>query len=171
MENDSLATANDTVAAKGGARQMGPMAENTTGDSTTTPTAPTDGENGQMGQPPEMNCDPTSEECEMPEGFDGEMPTDMQGGGFGGRGEMMMQNAGGSTSEAILHPAAYLSIGAGGVVLGLLISYMCFSKFFHLKPGQAFSKLSKFIWFMVVALVITVGICLLGYFIPVWVKG
>lgn len=120
-----------------------------------------------MGTPPEMNCD-DEENCEvpeMPEGMDGEMPTDMQGGGM--RGDFTVQDAS-STADATLHPAAYLGIGAGSVVLGILISYACFSKFFHLKPGQTFSTLSKFIWFIVVALVLAFGICTLGYFIPVW---
>ena len=70
--------------------------------------------------------------------------------------------------DAIWHPVAYLAIGGASVVLGIIISYACFSKFFHLKPGQTFSKLSKFIWFIVVALVLAVGICTLGFFIPKW---
>ncbi|MDO4526873.1 MAG: hypothetical protein Q4B87_02155 [Candidatus Saccharibacteria bacterium] len=119
---------------------------------------------GETCTPPEMNCDANNENCEMPE-----MPA-MNGGfgGFGGgRGTMMMAQG---TTDSILHPAAYLAIGGGGVILGILISYACFSKFFRLKPGQTFSSLAKFIWFVVVALLIAVGVGVLGYFIPVWTK-
>lgn len=185
MENDNSTTNDNTVAAKdNNARKMGPMAENATGDSTTTPSTPTNGgQMGQNGQPPEMNCADgetctppdmncdSDEDCLTMEPPDGEMPSDMQGGGFGGRGEFTTQASGNASSDSILHPAGYLAIGACGVILSILISYACFSKFFHLKPGQTFSKLSKFIWFIVVAVVLSAGICVLGYFIPVWVKG
>ena len=113
--------------------------------------------NRQMG-PMAQNTDET---CEMPE-----MPSGMQGG-FGGREEFMTQDASAS-SDSILHPAAYLAIGGGSVVLGILISYACFSRFFHAKPGEAFSTVGKFIGFIAVALALAVGICVLGYFIPVW---
>ena len=160
------------IAAKTKDRQMGPVAENTSGN--TPPAKPTDAEGNEieMGTPPEMNCDSDSENCEMPEppeGFDGEMPSDMQSGGFGGRGEFMTQSTN-TNPDAILHPVAYLSIGAGSVVLGILISYMCFSKFFHLKPGQTFKSGARFVWFIVVALVLACGICTLGFFIPKWVS-
>lgn len=164
MESDS----SNEVAAKTGNRQMGPVAENADGSTTTPPTKPVNSD-GTEATPPEINCDSSEENCEMPEppeGFDGEMPTEMQGG-FAGRGEMMQQAS--STSD--LHPAAYLAIGGGSVILGILVSYVCFSKFFHLKPGQAFSSLGRFIGFIAVALVLAIGICVLGYFIPVWVKG
>ena len=133
MENS-----NEEVIAKGGNRQMGPVAENSSGSTATPPVKPTDAEGNEieMGTPPEMNCDSDSENCEMPEppeGFDGEMPSDTQGG-FGGRGEFIAQSSG--NPDAILHPVAYLSIGAGSIILGILVSYMCFSKFFHLKPGR-----------------------------------
>lgn len=168
-DNTANSTTDETVVAKNSnARKMGPVAENSDGSSTT-PAPPTnsDGTETQMGTPPEMNCDENNENCEMPEppeGFTGEMPADLQSGGFRG-GELTTQN---TNSDAILHPAAYLGIGAGSVIIGILISYACFSKFFHLKPGQTFNKLSKFIWFIVVAVVIASIICLLGYFIPVW---
>ena len=169
MENT---TNNEDTVAKGGNRQMGPMAENTDSTSDTsrsTPPTNSDGSEIEMGTPPEMNCDSDSENCEMPEppdGFDGEMPTDMQGG-FGGRGEFMSQSTD-NNPDAILHPAAYLAIGGCSVILGILVSYACFSRFFHLKPGQTFASRAKFIWFIVVALVFAVGVCVLGYFIPVW---
>ena len=134
-------------------------------------------ENSTGMQPPEMNCDDSSENCEMPEppeGFDGEMPSEMQGaqgvqgGGFGGRGEFMAQ-ATNNNPDAVWHPVAYLAMGGCSVVLAILISYACFSKFFHLKPGQTFASASKFIWFIVVAVVLSVGLCTLGFFIPKWV--
>ncbi|MBQ6410170.1 hypothetical protein IJI18_02880 [Candidatus Saccharibacteria bacterium] len=166
---------NEEMIAKNNNRAMGPVAENTDNTSSTSrPTPPTnsDGSEMQMGTPPEMNCDSDSENCEMPEppeGFDGEMPSDMQGGEPGSRGEFTTLGTN-SNPDAILHPVAYLSIGAGSMILGILISYMCFSKFFHLKPGQTFASRGKFIWFIVVALVLTVGICTLGFFIPKWVS-
>lgn len=155
---------NEDLIAKGENRQMGPMTRNTDGSSSTSqPTSPTnsDGTEMQMGTPPDMNCEEGDETCEMPE-----MPTDMQGG-FGGRGEFMTQTTS-TSSDSILHPAAYLAIGGGSVVLGILISYACFSRFFHAKPGETFSTLGKFIGFIAVALTLAVGISLLGYFIPVW---
>ncbi|MBQ3296464.1 hypothetical protein IJG95_02025 [Candidatus Saccharibacteria bacterium] len=165
---------NGDLIAKGENRQMGPMAQNTDGSSSTSqPTPPTnsDGTEMQMGTPPDMNCEEGDETCEMPEmpeGMDGEMPTGMQGG-FGGRGEFMTQTTS-TSSDSILHPAAYLAIGGGSVVLGILISYACFSRLFHAKPGETFSTLGKFIGFIAVALTLAVGISLLGYFIPVWCK-
>lgn len=134
-------------------------------------------ENNTKMTPPDMNCGGSAETCEPPEGFDGEAPelpeemenqepTDMRGGGM--RREDMAQLQVADGSSATWHPAAYLGFGAGSVILGILVSYACFSKFFHLKPGQAFSSASKFVWFIVVALVIATGLCVLGYFIPVW---
>lgn len=162
MKNDN----SESIAARNNTRQRDMVAENSSS------------EDMGMGQPPEMNCADgetctppemncaDGETCEMPE-----MPaggTNGEFGGFGGgRGEMMTVQG---TTDSILHPAAYLAIGGGGVLLGLLISYACFSKFFHLKPGQTFSSLSKFVWFIVVALLIAVGIGALGYFIPVWTR-
>lgn len=132
-------------------------------------------DNAEMERPemPEMNCESESENCErpeLPEGMDGEAPSDMKGGmqgGFGGRGEFVAQ-ASNANSDASWHPAAYLAFGAGSVILGIFVSYACFSKFFHLKPGQTFSSATKFIWFIVAAAVIATGLCVLGYFIPVW---
>ena len=117
--------------------------------------------------PPDANCDLDTEECETmepPEDFDGEMPSDLQDRGLRGK-EFMMQPA---NPETTLHPAIYLAIGGGSVILGILVSYVCFSRFFRLKPDQTFSALPKFIWFVVVVLVIATGICLLGYFAPTW---
>lgn len=168
MDNDN---SNEDTIAKGEARQMGPLGGNS---DSSQPTRPTDSENGQMGTPPDMNCEEDSEECEvpeLPEDFDGEIPEDIQGGGFGGgRGEFMTQNTN-SNSDAILHPAAYLAIGGGSVILGILISYVCFSRCFHLRPGETFASKTKFIWFVVVAIMLAVGISVLGYFIPVWTQS
>ena len=130
-----------------------------------------------MGQPPEMNCD-DEENCEMPEMECGddetcELPdmSEMEGmmGGPGSMGEFMMEDVSGS-SDSILHPVAYLAIGGCSVILGIIVSYACFSKCFHKRPGETFSKLKYFIWFIVVALLIAAGLIALGYFIPVWVS-
>ncbi len=116
-------------------------------------------ENTEMnGTPPDM-CDESDEDCEMPE-----PPTD---GEFSG-GPGMMQDA--STSSSDLHPAAYLSMGAGSLILAMAISYACFSKFFHKKPGETFDKKSKFIWCVVVSLILATALCVLCYFIPTWIK-
>ena len=173
-------TTQDEVAARTGREMRGPVAENSEGtsDSGTVarPTAPSDSTNSgqapaEMGTPPEMNCE-TDESgetnCEppaLPEGEEGQMPSEM-GGGF--RGGFMEQQVA-TSSEAVWHPAAYLAMGGGSVVLGLVISYACFSKFFHLRPGQTFSSRGKFLAFVGVAVAIAVGLCVLGYFIPVWV--
>ena len=123
-----------------------------------------------MGTPPEMECD-DEESCEMPEmpeDFDGEMPEMGEMGDFM-KGMFTQEDASATSSD--LHPAAYLSIGAGSVIFGILISYMCFSMFFRKRPGETFSTLSKFVWFIVVALILAAGISVLGYFIPVWING
>ena len=184
MEENNTTT---DVIAKGNRQnvQGAPIANNTEGtseNSTTRPTAPggsdssstgTEQAPAEMGTPPEMNCE-TDESgetnCEppaLPEGEEGQMPSEM-GGGFGG-GFMGQQVA--TSSEAVWHPAAYLAMGGGSVVLALVISYACFSKFFHLRPGQTFSSGGKFWAFVGVAVAIAVGLCVLGYFIPVWAKG
>ena len=88
--------------------------------------------------------------------------------GPGGRGEFLGQVT--ASSDSVLHPVAYLAIGGGSVILGALISYACFSKFFHLKPGKTFDTMPKIIWCTVVAVLIAVGLITLGYFVPVWCR-
>ena len=186
-ENTTQETTQDTaqntaqdIVAKGG-RQMGPVAQNESGGSnSTSPAKPAEGPGGQstegmpseMEQPPDMNCSEEDETCEMPtppEGFDGTAPSEMQGGGFGGgmRGEMMQT---GST-DSVLHPVGYLTLGGVSVVLATVISYACFSKCFHLKPAQTFSSGLKFLAFLGVVLAVAVGLMALGYFVPIWVRG
>ena len=173
--NESNNTENNSegIIAKGGNRQMGPVAENSEDSSSTarpTPPTNTDRSEMQMGTPPEMDCDIEDESCEMPEppeGFDGEMPSEITGGFGGGRGSFTTQDAN-SNPDAVWHPVAYLAIGASSVILSILISYACFSRCFHLRPGETFSKLSKFMWFVLVAVVLTIGLCVLGFFIPKW---
>lgn len=158
MENNY----SDEIAANSKNRQKGAVTENT--DNAESSEMPT-------GAPPEMNCDPESDtNCEIPEppeGFDGQMPEGMQSGGPGGMREFTAQSIS-TNPDAILHPVAYLAIGGGSVIIGILISYICFSKFFHLKPGQTFASKGRFIWFVVVTLVLAVGLCALGFFIPKW---
>ncbi len=117
------------------------------------------------GEMPEM-CDPESEtECEMPE-----MPQDMMNGGFAGRGEMReMMMADSNVSSGTLHPGAYISMGGGAVIVGILISYVIISAGFTKKPGEAFRSLKRFLVFVGVSIVIAVLIGVLCYFVPVWV--
>lgn len=134
----------------------------------------TDTKNTRMMAPPEMDCDSEDENCEipeLPEDFDGEAPTDMQEmgpGGFGGRGEFM--TAQNTNPDAVWHPVAYLAMGGCSVILGILVSYACFSKFFHLRPGEAFKNVRRFVWFVVVALLLATGLAVLGYFVPIWIS-
>lgn len=165
----------EQISAKTERRMMrGPIAENSENNSATPPTKPS-GENGEMnGTPPEMNCE-DGEECtppemncddeencevpEMPDGMEGMGP--MGDGGF--RGQEGMQ-----TADNSWHPAAYLAMGAGSVVLSLVIVYACFSKCFHLKPGAVFTKWQKFMWYCIATVVLAAGLSVLCYFIPVW---
>lgn len=122
-------------------------------------------ENDKM-QPPDINC--TDEEnCEPPEmpsgDFMGKPDGDM------GRREFMMQDF--NNSDAILHPAAYLTIGGGSVIIGILISYAIFSKFFNLKPEKVFGVPTKITWFIIVSILIAAGLIALGYFVPIWTRG
>ena len=169
MENGN----NEDVIAKNETRQMRPSTNDSDGSNSTRPSMPPNMncEDGETCEPPEINCDSDSENCEIPEppeGFDGEMPEEIQNMRPSGK-EFVSQMA--KSSDSVLHPVAYLAIGGCSVIMGILVSYAIFSKFFHLKPGQTFSQLSKFIWFIVVVLVIAAGLIALGYFIPVWVKG
>ncbi len=160
----------------------GPMADNSDGTSTRTapptkPTDATDGDSSEMpamptdtGEAPEMNCEENEDgetNCEPPE-----MPEDMEGfegGPMGGEftGEVA---AGGGSSDSVLHPVAYLSLGAGSVLLSTVIMYACFSNFFHKKPAATFDKWQKFMWFVVAMAVLSAGLIALCYFVPIWVS-
>ncbi|MBQ2695434.1 hypothetical protein IJG04_02230 [Candidatus Saccharibacteria bacterium] len=145
-----------------------------TSTDTSTDSVPEVGENGEMseaGGAPEMNCEESEDgttNCEPPELPDGE--EGMMGGpmGMGGGfpGEMTMQDGGASGGW---HPVAYLAMGAGSLLLSMVIIYACFSKCFHKRPGETFNTASKFIWACVATLVLTVGLVTLCYFIPIWV--
>ena len=67
-----------------------------------------------------------------------------------------------------LHPAGYLTLGGLSVMLGILISYACFSKCFRVKPAQVFTTAQKFAWGVVVAIVVVALLMVLCYFVPVW---
>lgn len=155
-----------------------------TGD-TTTRTAPpakpnsdtTSGENGEMsaepgemGEMPEMNCEESEDSeanCEPPtppEDMDGFEGGPMGGGGFPGNTTQQTT----APSDNILHPVAYLSLGAGSVILSTVIMYACFSNFFHKKPAVTFDKWQKFMWFVIAAVVLSVALIMLCYFVPAW---
>lgn len=155
------------VAMKG--KMRGPVAVESEGASSgTRPTPPTDAPEEFDGEMPEM-CNPEDDDCEvpeMPEGFDGEGFM----GGFGGRGDFNPMEMQETSSDAILHPVAYLALGGCSVILSIVIIYACFSKCFHKKPGETFDTLSKFIWFVAASIVLAAGLITLCYFIPVWVS-
>lgn len=150
---------------------------------TTPPTKPTNdtgsGENdampagpGEMGEMPEMNCEESEgseTNCEPPtppenmEGFEG---GPMGSGEF--PGETTQQNT--VSSDSILHPVAYLSLGAGSIILSTVIMYACFSNFFHKKPAATFNKWQKFMWFIIAALIMSAALIILCYFVPTWIS-
>ena len=150
---------------------------------TTPPTKPTSdtesGENGampagpeEMGEMPEMNCEESESgeaNCEPPtppesmEGFEG---GPMGGGGF--PGDTTQQTT--TPSDNVLHPVAYLSLGAGSVILSTVIMYACFSNFFHKKPAVTFNKWQKFMWFIIAALIMSAALIILCYFVPTWIS-
>lgn len=115
------------------------------------------------GEMPEMpECEEGDEDCEIPE-----MPEGMEGGPGGGSmpGEMMLD----ANSSNNWHPAAYLGMGAGSVILSMVIMYVCFSNFFHKKSGQTFDKWQKFAIYCGASAVLATGFAVLCYFIPTWI--
>lgn len=127
---------------------------------------------GEMGEMPEMDCEESEgseANCEPPtppenmEGFEG---GPMGSGEF--PGETTQQNT--ASSDSILHPVAYLSLGAGSVILSTIIMYACFSNFFHKKPAATFNKWQKFMWFIIAILVMSAALIILCYFMPTWIS-
>ena len=172
---ESTNTESETIAKNNRERVRGLIANNSS-DSKMTPPSNSENDGTPPALPESTNCetDESSEtNCEIPEpfeGFDGERPEmgEMQPGG---PHDMMIQ--GGMTSSdtgSILHPVAYLSLGATSLMLSLILVYACFSKFFHKKPGEVFNKWQKFLWYCVIAILLTAGIITLCYFIPIWVS-
>ena len=147
---------------------------------TTPPTKPTNdaesGENGtmpgEMGEMPEMNCEESESgeaNCEPsspPESMEGFEGGPMGGGGFPGGTTQQTT----TPSDNVLHPVAYLSLGAGSVILSTVIMYACFSNFFHKKPAATFNKWQKFMWFIIAILVMSAALIILCYFVPTWIS-
>ena len=136
-------------------------------ETTTTRTKPS-------GERPEKPTEMEGEMPEMPEDFDGEMPEMPSGemgempGMPGGDGEMMaVQET--TSSDSVLHPVGYLALGAGSVILSMIVIYACFSNFFHKKPGETFSSKKNFILYIVASVILAAGLIALCYFIPTWV--
>lgn len=128
------------------------------GDSTSTDG--TTGTQEMTGEPPEMlggEMPEDMEGMEPPEGMEGMTPPD---GNFPGQTT--------ATTENTWHPVAYLSLGAGSLLISTIIIYLCFSNFCHKKPAQTFDTKQKFIWFVLTTLILTVGLITLCYFIPIW---
>ena len=112
--------------------------------------------------PPAMpECEEGDENCEMPA-----MPTDMQGGPGGPSGEIGMASGYYST----WHPAAYLGMGAGSVILSLALVYGCLSKFYREKPTKVFNKWQKIAIFCGASIALAAGLCVLCYFLPDWLQ-
>ena len=147
---------------------------------TTPPTKPTNdaesGENGtmpgEMGEMPAMNCEESESgeaNCEPsspPESMEGFEGGPMGGGGFPGGTTQQTT----TPSDNVLHPVAYLSLGAGSVILSTVIMYACFSNFFHKKPAATFNKWQKFMWFIIAALIMSAALITLCYFVPTWIS-
>ena len=73
-------------------------------------------------------------------------------------------------NDGSLHPVAYLAIGAFSIILGIIVSYAIFSRFFHRRPYETFGSKGKFFGFIGVAVVIAVIIITLAFFIPIWAR-
>lgn len=127
---------------------------------------------GEMGEMPEMNCEESESgeaNCEPsspPESMEGFEGGPMGGGGFPGGTTQQTT----TPSDNVLHPVAYLSLGAGSVILSTVIMYACFSNFFHKKPAATFNKWQKFMWFIIAALIMSAALITLCYFVPTWIS-
>lgn len=149
----------------------------------TTPLAKPSGENAntngkmstgqnEIGEMPEMNCtenEDSEANCEPPtppEGMEEFGGGPMRGENF--PGETTQQST--ASSDSILHPVTYLSLGAGSVILSTVIMYACFSNFFHKKPAATFNKWQKFMWFIIAALIMSAALIILCYFVPTWIS-
>lgn len=149
----------------------------------TTPPAKPSGENAntngkmstgqnEIGEMPEMNCtenEDSEANCEPPtppEGMEEFSGGPMGGGGF--LDDITQQTT--TPSDNVLHPVAYLSLGAGSVILSTVIMYACFSNFFHKKPAAIFNKWQKFMWFIIAALIMSAALIILCYFVPTWIS-
>lgn len=127
---------------------------------------------GEMGEMPEMNCEESESgeaNCEPsspPESMEGFEGGPMGGGGFPDGTTQQTT----TPSDNVLHPVAYLSLGAGSVILSTVIMYACFSNFFHKKPAATFNKWQKFMWFIIAALIMSAALITLCYFVPTWIS-
>lgn len=126
----------------------------------------------EIGEMPEMNCtenEDSEANCEPPtppEGMEEFGGGPMGGGGF--LDDITQQTT--TPSDNVLHPVAYLSLGAGSVILSTVIMYACFSNFFHKKPAAIFNKWQKFMWFIIAALIMSAALIILCYFVPTWIS-
>ncbi len=126
---------------------------------------------GNAEDKPEMNCTESENEettCEPPKPPEGLGDMRMDGGpredGVFEPTNPVIDPSNGS----VLHPVAYLSLGAGSVILSTIVIYACFSNLFHKKPGQTFSTLPKFALFVVATIGLSGILISLCYFIPTW---
>ncbi len=117
----STTNANSSNGPTRGNRRMGPVAENTDTESSSRPTAPTDGEmpecaEGETCTPPEMpECEEGDESCEIPA-----MPSEMQNGTQDTSSEATTTQ---NTSNN-LQPLIYVGVGFGGAIIGAIITYV-----------------------------------------------
>ena len=109
--------------------------------------------------------------CTPPEKPDGKEPPMSDVKSEGSDGVMTVGELDPHHNDGSLHPIAYLAIGAFGIILGIVVSYAIFSRFFHRRPYETFSSKGKFFGFIGVAVAIAAIIIVLAYFIPIWTRG
>lgn len=110
------------------------------------------------------------ERPEFPSSFDGKMPEMPTEGFSGGMGRPEMSQTA-PVATLSIHPAVYLSIGAGSVIFSMAVFWAILSKFFKLGFVDTLKGTKKVLIFIIGSLVLTAGICVGGYFIAENISG
>jgi hypothetical protein len=109
--------------------------------------------------------------CTPPEKPDGKEPSMVDTRPDESDGIMTIGELDPRHNDGSLHPVAYLAIGAFSIILGTIVSYVIFSRFFHRRPYETFSSKGKFFGFIGVAVAIAALVIVLAYFMPIWTRG